>query len=462
MLASFLQRRKSISASTAAKENGPKEASKELKKQPSGESAAFFLKRSRSFKTLSVSGSTRSSVLGSTSPEPPLTSSNARGNGRSSTITASNTAVSPTTASLSTAPIDYVPVEQQRDVAVVSVEEPVVPSVEAVDHSQLATATAIPENVEVAPEVVVAASEHPETIDVAEPIVVAQDDEVVVVEEEVVVEEAGHDQQSLPQEPATLIPASPTTPTPEITAESAATTPEVVETVIEPVVVLSTPETPAPVSQAEVFSSLQTMGFTFSETRTPITVKGNFTPLPEREGSEPPRPSFASSAFMTPEPPRPRASISVEPNPYSLDNQYGPGKPMSSHQVRMAELLWADTLMSRMCQGFEEKDLGKCLSPFHDYCMLVVSTSAVPRLGKEKKRVIYYGWKEVQNWVTECFEKDVKVRVESKLTGLTFRSDPGALEFETAEGVFSGSLKGSMEDYLVKTISMILTEFDEN
>ncbi|KAI9329607.1 hypothetical protein BDR26DRAFT_872193 [Obelidium mucronatum] len=145
------------------------------------------------------------------------------------------------------------------------------------------------------------------------------------------------------------------------------------------------------------------MGFTFSETTTPITIKGDRRSLlaaaaQTPEPADPPRPSFASS-LMTPEPPRPRASVSMEPNPYSRDNQYGPNKPMNSHQLRMADLLWADSLMATMCAGFEEKDLAKCLAPFHDHCMLVVSTSAVPRLGKEKKRVIYYGWKEVQNWV---------------------------------------------------------------
>ncbi|KAJ3066331.1 hypothetical protein HDU98_010373 [Podochytrium sp. JEL0797] len=161
----------------------------------------------------------------------------------------------------------------------------------------------------------------------------------------------------------------------------------------------------------------------------------------------------------------PRASPKPidEQNPYNKNNKYGRHVSMNAHQIRMAELLWADTLVSEMlCRGFEEKDVGLCMAAFHDHCMLIVSTVDVPRLGIEGKRTIYYGWRDIRGWVQDCFDRDVKLRLDSKLTGTIFRSDPGALEMEVAEGIYSGSLKGSLEDYLVKTMTIFLSEFDEN
>ncbi|KAJ3063624.1 hypothetical protein HDU98_000572 [Podochytrium sp. JEL0797] len=194
----------------------------------------------------------------------------------------------------------------------------------------------------------------------------------------------------------------------------------------------------------------------------PPTLTSSNTPTEPTTPSDLPLPTSPhTSTTTTPQqdPPKP----TDDQNPYNKNNKYGPHISMNAHQIRMAELLWADTLVTDMlCRGFETKDLGLSMASFHDHCMLIVTTVDVPRLGIEGKRTIYYGWRDIRGWVQDCFDRDVKLRLDSKLTGSIFRSDPGALEFEVAEGIYSGSLKGSLEDYLIKTVTIFLSEFDEN
>ncbi|KAJ3079087.1 hypothetical protein HDU99_000186 [Rhizoclosmatium hyalinum] len=162
--------------------------------------------------------------------------------------------------------------------------------------------------------------------------------------------------------------------------------------------------------------------------------------------------------------PAPETPEDPAENPYSKDNKYSLATPPANeHQQKMMELLWADSLFSMLCQGLERKDLSKALAPIHDHCLLLVMTTDVPHMGIEAKKTMYYGWKEVRNWLNECFSKNAQLRLTaSKLTGTNFRSDAGCLELEyPEEGVYSGSVKGSMEDYLIKSLTFVLSEYDE-
>ncbi|KAJ3083867.1 hypothetical protein HK100_009391, partial [Physocladia obscura] len=151
-------------------------------------------------------------------------------------------------------------------------------------------------------------------------------------------------------------------------------------------------------------------------------------------------------------------------SPYNKNNKYSISElsSLNAHQQRMIDLTWADSLINEIfCTGFNLSDYKMVMAAFHNHCMLVIVTAAVPRLGIDAKRVMYYGWKEIRDWVKETIEKGGKFTLDSKLTGTVFRANPGSLEFETQDGIYSGSLKGTMEDCLIKSLTLTFLEYDE-
>ncbi|KAJ3091207.1 hypothetical protein HK100_007249, partial [Physocladia obscura] len=91
-------------------------------------------------------------------------------------------------------------------------------------------------------------------------------------------------------------------------------------------------------------------------------------------------------------------------SPYNKNNKYSISElsSLNAHQQRMIDLTWADSLVNDMfCAGFSQSDYKMVMAAFHNHCMLVIVTAAVPRIGIDANRVMYYGWKEIRNWVKE-------------------------------------------------------------
>ncbi|KAJ3342436.1 hypothetical protein HDU83_006091 [Entophlyctis luteolus] len=105
----------------------------------------------------------------------------------------------------------------------------------------------------------------------------------------------------------------------------------------------------------------------------------------------------------------------TDENPYNKNNKYSASAPLNAHQQRMAELLWADSLVQEMiCAGFREGSIEKVMAAFHDHCLLVVVTSAVPQLGLEATRKMFYGWQEIMQWAQDPCETREKFLVTSR------------------------------------------------
>ncbi|KAJ3113065.1 hypothetical protein HK100_002101, partial [Physocladia obscura] len=101
-------------------------------------------------------------------------------------------------------------------------------------------------------------------------------------------------------------------------------------------------------------------------------------------------------------------------SPYNKNNKYSISdlSSLNAHQQRMIDLTWADSLVNDMfCAGFNQADYRMVMAAFHNHCMLVIVTAAVPRLSMEANRVMYYGWKEIRDWVKGNYASKVTVQI---------------------------------------------------